>query len=307
MKKLYILLITLFITSLSFGQEILTDSFSYPDGSLVPNGGWANHSGAAGNLLVVSGQVKVEHGIPDEDANIAFTSVSGSVYFGIDFSVADLGHPYSGGTDFEYFAHFQVSGSNFVARLDIVAPSGSGDFSVGIATTSSTADATWASDLTFGTTYRAIVKYDQDNNIAQLWIDASTSTDTSILGVDGTDPGVSVNQFALRQSDSSENETIYVDNLKISNSFDDAVLSTTKSQIAGFSMYPNPVVNGRFSITSNSNAPKQVNIYSMIGQQVYSKVVQSKEPIEVSNLNKGVYMISVFEDGKTATRKLVIN
>ena len=127
MKKLYFLLVALLITSLSFGQVIASDGFAYPDGSLVPNGGWANHSGTAGDLMVSSGQVLVQHGTPSEDANLSFTSISGNVYFAFDFSVIDLGNPFSG-TDNEYFAHFKDAGNGFAARLDIVPPTGGGDF-----------------------------------------------------------------------------------------------------------------------------------------------------------------------------------
>jgi len=172
MKKLYFLLCTLLITSVSFGQVIASDDFNYPDGSLVPNGGWTNHSGNAGDLLISSGLAVVQHGTPSEDANLPFTAISGNIYYALDFSVDDLGAPYSNvGTDFEYFAHFLVGTTTFSARLDIVPPTGGGDFTVGIASDESTADTVWATDLTYGVTYRAIVRYDQDNNIAQLRIE----------------------------------------------------------------------------------------------------------------------------------------
>ena len=225
MKKLYFLLITLFITSLSFGQVIASDGFSYPDGSLIGNGGWANHSGTAGTLLVSSGQVVVkEDGTAPEDANLAFSTISGNIYYAFDFSVDDLGVAYPAGTDFEYFAHFKNSGSDYSARLDIVPPSGSGDYSVGIASDQSTADAVWATDLSYGTTYRVIVRYDQDTNIAELWIGATSESDTSILGADQPDPGDAVSGFALRQSNSDGDETILVDNLMIGGTFNDVLV-----------------------------------------------------------------------------------
>lgn len=200
---------------------IVFDNFNYANGSLVPNGGWANHSGTAGDLLVNGGQVMIQHGVPSEDANLAFSAVSGKIYYGISFSVDDLGHVYAG-SDNEYFAHFK-EGFNFSARLDVVQALNGGDFSVGIASDTSTADATWATDLSFGVTYRAVVEYDQDANIAQLWINATLSSDTSIVGADGTDPGDSVVEFALRQSDSSENELVRVGGLVVGTTFADVV------------------------------------------------------------------------------------
>ena len=304
MKKLYFLFFTILISTASFGQIILTDNFDYPDGSLVGNGNWVNHSGTSGDLLVSDGKVQVQHGTPSEDANDPFTPVSGDIYFAIDFSVADLGAPYSGGNDFEYFAHF-MSDQSFKGRLDVVAPSGSGDFSVGISSGSSTAQATWPTDLTYGVTYRAVVKYDQVNNTSQLWIDAYFSADFSIEAADdGTSAG-EVSGFALRQSDSSENELIIVDNLVVSQTFSET-LSVVENQIEGFAMYPNPVANGKFTITSNSSFDKNVEIYSMLGKRLVSKTVKSNETIDISNLTTGFYMVRVEEEGKVATRKLLV-
>jgi hypothetical protein len=81
--------------------------------------------------------------------------------------------------------------------------------------------------LSFDTFYRAVVRYDQDTNIAQLWIDAANESDTSILGDDKADPGDTVTQFALRQSDSSVNETVTVDHLVVGQTFNDVVTPFT--------------------------------------------------------------------------------
>ncbi len=217
-KNYFLCFLFALISYVSFGQVILSEDFSYADGSLVGNGAWASFSGTAGDLLVSSGQAVVQHGTPSEDASLSFTSVSGDIFYAFDFSVDDLGSPYSG-TDNEYFAVFKDSGFGFSARIDIVPPTAAGDYTVGISSTTSTAQATWATDLTFGTSYRAIVKFDQNTGTAQLWIDATAATDTSISGT--ADGPETVSQFALRQSDSSVNETVRVDNLMIGQTFDD--------------------------------------------------------------------------------------
>ncbi|MBN4085013.1 T9SS type A sorting domain-containing protein [Flavobacteriaceae bacterium AH-315-B10] len=307
MKKLYISLFTLFITAFSFGQVILTENFTYADGSLVGNGAWTNHSGNAGDLLVSSGMVVVQHGTPSEDANLPFTGISGTLFYGLDFSVDDLGAPYTSGGDYEYFAHFKVGGTNnFSARLDIVPPTGGGDYSVGIASDESTADAVWATDLTYGVTYRAIVMYDQVNNQAQLWIDATSSGDTSIMGEDRPDPGDTVNEFALRQSDSSENETVRVDNLMVGQTFGDATLSTKDNQIEGFRFSPNPTSLGYVNIYSRSQTAMKVNVFDIIGKQVINETIRNNR-LNVSSLNTGVYIMRVSQDNAFVTKKLVIN
>ena len=217
MKKNYFLtlLLTLCFSTFSFGQVILAEGFSYADGSLVGNGAWAREGGTAGDFQVSSGKAVAQHGTPSEDVKIAFTSITGDVYVAFDFSVDDLGSPYSG-TDNEYFTHL-----DFKARMDIVPPTASGDYTVGISSSTSTAQATWATDLTYGTTYRAVIKFDQVTGTAQLWINPSTSSDTSISG--GDDGAATVTEFELRQSDSSVNETVRVDDLMIGQTFADVL------------------------------------------------------------------------------------
>ena len=225
MKKNYFVILIL-ITSLSFGQ-IASDDFTYSDGSLVGNGAWVNHSGNAGDLLVSSGQVVVQHGTPSEDANLPFTPVSGVLYYGIDLSVSSSSD--IPGSDNEYFAHFRT-GNTFRARLDVVPGTGGGNYTLGISSSGSTADVVWGTDLTFGVTYRAIVKYDQDGGVATLWIDASSSGDTSIIG-DTPSSGTSIESFALRQSDSNNNETITVDNLIVGQTFAEVLGASTSTQV----------------------------------------------------------------------------
>ena len=55
-KRLYAAIATCAFISVNANAEMIVfDNFDYPDGPLVPNGGWANHSGTVGDLLVVGG------------------------------------------------------------------------------------------------------------------------------------------------------------------------------------------------------------------------------------------------------------
>lgn len=82
-------------------------------------------------------------------------------------------------------------------------------------------------------------------------------------------------------------------------------LNVKQSAIAGLDIYPNPVSNGTFYITSNSSEEKSVVVYDTLGKQVLSTKT-SNSAVNVSNLSGGVYLVKVIEDGKTATRKLII-
>jgi hypothetical protein len=74
--------------------------------------------------------------------------------------------------------------------------------------------------------------------------------------------------------------------------------------ISGLNIYPNPAKNF-LNITSSSLEAKTVAIYNVLGAQVLTANV-TNAPINIASLSKGVYVVKVTEEGKTATRKLVI-
>ncbi len=190
---------------------LLTDDFTYADGSLVPNGGWANHSGTAGDLLVESGAVVVQHGTPSEDANIGFAAQTAGVLTA-NFDIVVNDDTSIGGTDSEYFAHFFTSGSfNFRSRLDVVpATVATFDYTLGISSGGGAAEAALPTDFNFGETVSVSLSFDLDTGTGSLTVGGDT-----IIGSVG-DTGQSMNAFGLRQSDSSNNESITIDNLEIS-------------------------------------------------------------------------------------------
>ena len=282
----------------------LSESFTYTDGSLVGNCSWEHSGGATGNLLVASGKAVVQHGTPDEDLFLPFTPVSGSIYFAFDFSVIAQENPISG-TDNEYFAHLKNDAYGFAAKIDIVPPSAGGDFSVGIATLANTANSTWATDFNFDTDYRVTVKYDQVNNTTDLWIDATAETDVSISGEIPTSGPIAVESFALRQSDSSTNEGVLIDNLTIAQTFSETLSSNTVSTMTNFRLYPNPAKSGFINITSTGSGAIQANVFDILGKQVINTAVANGR-LDVSPLNRGVYIVKLTQGAATTTKKLII-
>lgn len=100
---------------------------------------------------------------------------------------------------------------------------------------------------------------------------------------------------------------MYGNNAKHTSNVNDITLSTSnESMITGFKVYPNPVINGEFYISTATNGVKSIQIFDMLGKQVYSKNVEVNEKIKTSNLRAGVYILKVEEDSKLATTKLVI-
>ena len=104
-------------------------------------------------------------------------------------------------------------------------------------------------------------------------------------------------------NDAGNNGLYAIDNFIISVS--EATLGVKQNAIAGLNMYPNPVSNGTLYITSNSSDAKSVAVYDLLGKQVLDAKT-SNNAVNVSTLKGGAYIVRITEDGKTDTRKLII-
>ena len=82
-------------------------------------------------------------------------------------------------------------------------------------------------------------------------------------------------------------------------------LSISKNSIAGLEIYPNPVTGNILNIETAANGTKVVGIFDVLGKQVLN-VTTDTTTVNVGNLNAGVYIVKITEEGKTATRKLVV-
>ncbi|KGO93866.1 hypothetical protein Q767_14435 [Flavobacterium enshiense DK69] len=74
--------------------------------------------------------------------------------------------------------------------------------------------------------------------------------------------------------------------------------------MTGLNIYPNPA-NDVLHITTSANEIKTIAIYDVMGKEVFNTTT-ANETINITSLNAGVYIIKITEEGKTATRKLVI-
>ncbi|KAA2219595.1 MULTISPECIES: T9SS type A sorting domain-containing protein [Maribacter] len=78
-----------------------------------------------------------------------------------------------------------------------------------------------------------------------------------------------------------------------------------QGDIEGFSMYPNPVTNGKVYITTANNSPKEIFIYDVFGTLILKTTILGKE-LSLNDMDAGVYVLRVFEKDKMATRKLIV-
>jgi len=83
------------------------------------------------------------------------------------------------------------------------------------------------------------------------------------------------------------------------------LLGLSQQSIIGFELFPNPVNNGIINITTQDNLDKNIQIFNVLGKQVFATTISGTH-VNISSLNSGIYIIRVEEAGRLATRKLVI-
>lgn len=83
-------------------------------------------------------------------------------------------------------------------------------------------------------------------------------------------------------------------------------LSVDQNEALEFSIFPNPTSNGFVNIkTTNTSAITFVSVYNVLGKEVVNTILNS-DRLNLSNLNAGVYILKLNQNGATTTKKLVI-
>ncbi|AWH84656.1 hypothetical protein HYN59_05765 [Flavobacterium album] len=104
-----------------------------------------------------------------------------------------------------------------------------------------------------------------------------------------------------RQAAGQSGGFIYYDDI----SFTDNTAGVNENTINSLKMFPNPLNGDVLTILTESDAPKAVAIFDVLGKQVINTVT-SNDTVNVANLTSGVYMVKITQEGKTATKKLVV-
>ena len=143
-------------TAPSYSAVLMSEGFAYANGNLVPNGGWANHSGVGTDIQVTAGRAIVDMlQAPDDNKAFAAQGTTGKTYYCLEVLIPAI----SGAPRLNYFAHLKDTGTiNFVGRLG-VAPSGTG-FTLAVGASAFTTPTNWTSQLAYDTNYRVVVSYD---------------------------------------------------------------------------------------------------------------------------------------------------
>jgi endonuclease/exonuclease/phosphatase family metal-dependent hydrolase len=215
-----LMLVGMLTTPLGLGAAvILSDSFDYPNGSLitVSSGTWVHHSGSVDGQVQVSGGRGLLTGNDSEDVNAGFTPAGDTLYAGLTIRFTAL--PSSEGN---YFCHFKSSGSTYRPKI-YASTSGApgGEFRLGISNgANSPPNQVLPMALQLNTDYRLVFRYTVSSPSGTLWVNPASEADPSVTALDTASSATMV-AFALRQSGGIG--ALEVDDLIVATTFNEVV------------------------------------------------------------------------------------
>ena len=294
----------------------VSEPFNYTAGTTLNTSQmWTNTSVGSDEITTVSGNLSYS-GITStgnsislagtgSDTRLPFTdTTSGELYASFLVSITDVtGISTTGST---YFAVLSNAANTFTEARIHLKTNGT-TYQFGISPTTATTDIVWsANTYALGTTQYLVLKYDFTNDVLVL-IENPTigGTGTAAATVSPTAPLTSLANFILRQETATTTPAMTIDELKIDTTTNFTLSSSSFDNINGLTMYPNPVSGGTLNSTSTANAAMSVQIFDLLGKEVLKSNVVNNT-VNVAKLTAGVYVVKITEEGKTATRKLVI-
>lgn len=234
----------------------------------------------------------------------ATTTTEGGFYARFLINVTDYGTIAEAAQTY-FVALTDGNPSNFKARLFIKRTGTQYQLGLTSGTSTTNYDATL---FNVGDVVCVVVGYDFVSNTLKAWFNPTLASFSDATTPNLTDtpttPIATLGGFLLRQDAANNTPTITVDELKITTTIA-GLLAIGQNNIAGLKMYPNPVSNGTLFIETAANAERTVAIFDVLGKQVLNAKT-SDNAINVAGLQTGVYIVNITEEGKTATRKLVI-
>lgn len=173
-------------------------------------------------------------------------------------------------------------------------------------TTTPTLDYNYANDISLGNGTDGIIIECNGSLIDQVIWDnggdfpdpSGASMELSTAALNSTDNDNGVN-WGVSISDIGNGD------LGTPGAANDFNLSSNEFEASKFSLYPNPTSIGSVTISSLSSDAITVQVYDILGKQVKNEIL-TNNTLNVSNLNKGVYIVKITQNNASITKKLVI-
>lgn len=252
MKKITILFITLFICTLSFGQNLIVNGDFEIGANGDPAPSWSGYKNRITTDDITSAKVgQIENG--DGSLFQQFAVTTGEEYL----------------VQFDYrWVSSAAANSNMVVRIK-----DADNLPTNLVLIGGTASDGFAL-----------------NTAVDQWFSASFSFVVP--------SGITAVRFQMFKGNG--NKPLNVDNVTITNS----TLSVNDFEQYNFKTFPNPVKN-ELNISASSNIDR-IEIYSILGQKIIATDINSSNSqINISSLDKGIYILKTYIDTTEASHKFI--
>lgn len=294
-----------------------SEGFNYANGAGLGASPYWTAINSGDEITAVTGNLNYT-GVTSTGNSIAFAGVgldyfspftpttSGTVYTSFLVNITDIA-TMTATVPETYFAGIGDAAKNYKARVFVKKTDTQYQLGLDAASTTTNYDATLRN---VGDVVLVVVGYDFGTNELKAWFNPTVATFTAATPANLTSvPATAITElggFLLRQDANNLTPAITFDELRIGTTTTDLfTLGVNENAIAGLKVYPNPASNGVVYIETALNAEKNIAIFDLLGKQVVNTTTTSSE-INVANLNSGLYIVKITENGATATRKLVI-
>lgn len=208
--------------------------------------------------------------------------------------------------------------TSYTAAVYLKSSATTGKFNIGINATPVDpilpGDIFWAAaDYDSNTPITLVTSYSYDDLISRLYINPASN---SIMPTPNAitlarTAALAVDRVRLNQSSTATTPYITMDEIRVANNWGQSLggvstLGVAEINSTKFSVYPNPVTNGKLYISSANSSEKQVTIFSISGQKVLETKTANNTEINVSQLAKGAYILNIYEGGKLESKKLIM-
>ncbi len=307
--------------------------FEYTAGiDLIDSALWQNNSTSTDEIQVVAAAMDYPSYITEgtvepvtgnmvsfegsgSDSYIEFNGTStGTIYTSFLFTATDMSTVTNNNGG--YFAILAEAGGSYRARLWLKPDATDATkFNIGVSAGSSTSNYSTV-QYDAGASVFVVMSYDFTSDEISVWVNPSvtemqesTAPAATLTETGGT--AGNLGRFVLRQDSASETPAMYFDELRISTAWQEVtlngVVSVPENFIQDFAAYPNPVRNGKVTITTADTAAKTIRIYNVLGKQVFVQTVTgATNQLTIENLHTGMYILKIESGDKVATKKLVI-
>jgi len=296
----------------------LNEPFNYTVGSTLGSSQRWSNANTGDDISVVTGNLSytgltssgnsVSLGGDGKECHTPFTattSTDGNLFASFLIKVTDYANVTTDGNQDYFVVLTDGVSSNFKSRLFIKKTATQYQLGLTSGTSTTNYDPTL---FNVGDVVLVVLGYDFTGNTLKAWFNPVLASFTAATTPNLTDtPTAAITTlggFLLRQGTITTTPSITVDELRIATTTAQ-LLSVNQNTISGLKVYPNPVSNGTLFIETSANAEKTVTIFDVLGKQVLNTTTTSNE-INVASIKGGIYLVKITEEGKTATRKLVI-